>query len=91
MGGDGSGSYSDILAGIDWVLNRPERPGVVNLSIGGPRSLILNDAIEDLYNAGFSVVTSAGRSSQAGEPFHGTAPLGARLCRQKSHMLFPAT
>lgn len=31
----GSGAYSGVIAGIDWVANSPLRPAVANLSLGG--------------------------------------------------------
>jgi hypothetical protein len=52
MGADGSGSYSDIIAGMQWVRSHVQRNGyrgaVVTMSIGGPRAASLNDAVEDL-------------------------------------------
>ena len=60
----GSGSYSGVMAGLDWILS-PENPNsktqaVVNLSIGGGFSSALNAAILRLTNAGVTVVAAAG-------------------------------
>ncbi|KAL4856963.1 Extracellular serine proteinase [Chlorella vulgaris] len=63
MGNDGSGSYSNIIAGMRWVVQHVQRNGwrgVVNMSLGGPRSVALNDAAQQLIAAGIPVVTSAG-------------------------------
>ncbi|PSC70000.1 serine protease [Micractinium conductrix] len=63
MGDDGSGSYSNIIAGMNWVLQHVKKNGwrgVVNMSLGGPRSTALNDAAQQLISAGIPVVTSAG-------------------------------
>ncbi|PRW33568.1 serine protease [Chlorella sorokiniana] len=63
MGDDGSGSYSNIIAGMNWVVQHVKKNGwrgVVNMSLGGPRSTALNDAAQQLINAGIPVVTSAG-------------------------------
>ncbi|EFN53702.1 hypothetical protein CHLNCDRAFT_9713, partial [Chlorella variabilis] len=66
MGDDGSGSYSNIIAGMSWVVQHVKRNGwrgVVNMSLaGGPRSTALNDAAQQLINAGIPVVTSAGNN-----------------------------
>src|SRR5690606_31756870 len=31
----GNGSWSDVIAGLDWVANNAARPAVANLSLGG--------------------------------------------------------
>jgi hypothetical protein len=63
----GSGMYSQILAGLDWILS-PENPNsksnaVLNLSIGGSSSAAINSAIQKLTNAGITVVAAAGNES----------------------------
>jgi subtilisin family serine protease len=60
----GSGMYSQVLAGLDWILS-PQNPNsksraVLNLSIGGTSSAVLNNAIARLSNAGITVVAAAG-------------------------------
>ncbi len=60
----GSGQYSGVIASLDWILSpanpNPKSQAVLNLSIGGPKSVALNDAIERLVNAGITVVAPAG-------------------------------
>lgn len=59
----GSGSSSAVIAGLDWIAAYGSRPGVVNLSIGGPASSSLDAAAQRLVAAGFSVVAAAGNSN----------------------------
>lgn len=63
----GSGAYSIVLAGLDWILseNNPNQKAgsVLNLSIGGSYSPIINEAILKLTNAGITVVAAAGNNS----------------------------
>ena len=64
LGCSGMGSYSGVMAGLDWILS-PENPNsktqaVLNLSIGGGFSAALNAAILRLTNAGITVVAAAG-------------------------------
>jgi len=60
---DGSGFGSDVLAGIDWVINtHPGGPAVINLSLGGSFSEVLNRAVEAAVERGFIVVAAAGNS-----------------------------
>lgn len=63
----GSGSYSDIMAAInyiaDWKTKNPALPAVVNMSIGGPPFQPLENAITILITKGVSVVVAAGNES----------------------------
>lgn len=59
----GSGSSSQLLAGLDWVAAQGAQPGVVNLSLGGPVSAALDAAAQRLAGLGFSVVAAAGNSN----------------------------
>lgn len=48
----GSGSYADVLAGINWVANdvkNGKKKNVANMSLGGPKNQQLNDAMEGDY------------------------------------------
>ena len=66
LGSDGSGYYSDIIAGIEYVLDNPEIR-VVNMSLGGPKSSAtapLRDAIQRLVEAGVIVCIAAGNETQ---------------------------
>lgn len=58
---DGYGSYSGILAGLDWVLANKTGPSVVNMSIQGEGQLtVVNEAIEEAFDNGIVVVIAAG-------------------------------
>lgn len=46
LGNSGSGSYSGIIAGIDYVAENATPGDVANMSLGGPRSQAVNDAVE---------------------------------------------
>lgn len=59
----GSGSSSAVIAGLDWIAAYGSRPGVVNMSIGGPAFSSLDAAAQRLVAAGFSVVAAAGNSN----------------------------
>ncbi len=66
LGGDGSGYYSDIIAGIEYVLENPEIR-VVNMSLGGSKSSAtdpLAEAIQRLVDSGVIVCIAAGNESQ---------------------------
>jgi subtilisin family serine protease len=60
----GSGRLSDVLEGLDFVArdHAPGRPAVVNLSLGGSRSSVLDAAVQALVADGVTVVAAAGNS-----------------------------
>ncbi|MGX5715680.1 S8 family serine peptidase [Arthrobacter sp. MAHUQ-56] len=62
---DGSGLYSDVIAGLDWVAanHRDGTPSVVNLSIGGPASNTLDAAVQAVIADGVSAIVAAGNSA----------------------------
>lgn len=59
----GSGSYSGIIAGINWVKDYGQRPAVINMSLGGPVYQSLNDTIAAAHAAGVTVVVAAGNET----------------------------
>jgi subtilisin family serine protease len=64
LGDDGSGTYDNVIAGIDWVigkkLSKPDSPMVINMSLGGPYNELLNVAVQAATDAGITVVVAAG-------------------------------
>jgi subtilisin family serine protease len=60
----GSGSFSGIIAGIDWVRLNRTNPAVANLSLGGGYSASLNTAVTNLANSGVFVAVAAGNENQ---------------------------
>jgi len=59
----GSGSVSDVIAGLDYVANSGIRPAVANLSLGGSLSTALNQAVAGAVAHGVTVVVAAGNST----------------------------
>lgn len=67
--GDETGTTSGIIAGISWTVNdvvAKKRAGksVINMSLTGGSSTILNDAVQKAIDAGITVVAAAGNSNQ---------------------------
>ena len=59
----GSGSGTQLLAGLDWIAANGTRPGVVNMSLGGSAFPALDAAAQRLASTGFTVVVAAGNSN----------------------------
>ncbi|MFI1286025.1 S8 family serine peptidase [Streptomyces sp. NPDC020858] len=63
LGCDGKGTWSGIIAGMDWVAKNAKQPAVLNGSLGGDRSAAVNDAATALSDAGVLPVIAAGNSA----------------------------
>lgn len=55
----GSGSYSALIAGIDWVTKNRLLPAVANISIAGTKSTSVNSAVEASIAAGVVYAVAA--------------------------------
>ncbi|KAF5665061.1 alkaline protease (oryzin) [Fusarium heterosporum] len=67
--GDDFGSTSGILDGLGWTVNdvvSKKRAGkaVINMSLSGASSQILNDAVQKAIDAGIPVIAAAGNENQ---------------------------
>jgi subtilisin family serine protease len=58
----GSGTWSQVIAGIDWVAANHQSPAVANMSLGGSKSLSVNTAVENAVAAGVTFAVAAGNS-----------------------------
>ncbi len=66
LGCNGSGAYSGVIAGIDWaVANHTSGPAVMNLSLTGPVSSAVDDAIARAVADGITVAVAAGNNTGA--------------------------
>ncbi|EFW20362.1 hypothetical protein D8B26_003245 [Coccidioides posadasii str. Silveira] len=66
---NGSGSYSNVISGIDWCVKYAKEHGisermVVNLSLGGGYSQAVNQAAENAVLAGMFVSAAVGGSNR---------------------------
>ena len=59
----GSGSTSGVIAGVDWVRQNHIAPAVANMSLGGGASTALDNAVNNLHNAGVTIAVAAGNSN----------------------------
>jgi subtilisin family serine protease len=65
----GSGSWSQIIAGIDWVTaNHGPATAVANMSLGGGFSQAVNDAVENSIASGVVYAIAAGNGNIFGIP-----------------------
>lgn len=57
---NGSGSYSNVIAGVNWVTANRIPPAVANLSLGGSISTALDNAVNASIAAGVTYTVAAG-------------------------------
>jgi aqualysin 1 len=62
----GSGSWSGVIAGMDWVTANRVLPAVANMSLGGGASTAVDDATKRMIAAGVSTSVAAGNGNQGG-------------------------
>ena len=64
---NGQGSTTDIVDGLNWVMNNTKstgRPSVASMSLGGSASQALDDAVSALIASGVQVAAAAGNEAQ---------------------------
>jgi serine protease len=71
----GSGSWSTVIAGLEWIMANGVRPAVVNMSLSGLTSEAVNTAVENVVAAGIVVVVAAGNDDRDA---CGRSPAGAQ-------------
>jgi len=65
LGCDNKGSWSRIIAGIDWVTANARKPAVANMSLGGSGSRAVDEAVARSINSG--VVYTIAAMNDAGD------------------------
>ncbi len=63
FGCEGSGYTSTVIAGVEWVTANAIKPAVANMSLGGPVSSSLDQAVQASINSGVTYVVSAGNDN----------------------------
>lgn len=59
---NGQGENSSVLAALDWIISNHQKPAVVNMSVGGPKSPSVDNAVKAVIDEGISVIVAAGNS-----------------------------
>jgi subtilisin family serine protease len=63
---NGSGTWSGVIAGMDWVTAHRNGPSVANMSLGGGASGSVDDAVRRMIASGVSTAVAAGNGNSAG-------------------------
>jgi subtilisin family serine protease len=62
----GSGSWSGVIAGLDWVTANHKTPAVANMSLGGAANSSVDDAVRRMIASGVATAIAAGNGNQGG-------------------------
>jgi subtilisin family serine protease len=64
----GSGSWSQVIAGIDWVTgdHTAGTPAVANMSLGGGANTSVDTAVQNMINDGVATAVAAGNGNRGG-------------------------
>ncbi|ORZ37262.1 peptidase S8/S53 domain-containing protein [Catenaria anguillulae PL171] len=67
LDGQGSGSYSGVIAGIQWVAEQVKSSGdkkaVASMSLGGPKNDAINQAVQAAISGGVTFAVAAGNEN----------------------------
>jgi subtilisin family serine protease len=63
----GSGTWSGVIAGVDWVTENHAKPAVANMSLGGGAYSAVDDAVRGSIARGVSYAVAAGNGNQGGK------------------------
>ncbi|KAG8925474.1 subtilisin-like serine protease [Tulasnella sp. 418] len=67
LGDDGSGTVSNVIGGIDWVIGQHRslgKPSIISMSLGGPVNRAIDDAVNSAADKGIFVVVAAGNEGE---------------------------
>jgi subtilisin family serine protease len=62
----GSGTWSGVIAGMDWVAANHSGPSVANMSLGGGANTSVDDAVRRMIASGVATAIAAGNGNQGG-------------------------
>jgi aqualysin 1 len=74
---DGEGTHSSVLKGVDWVTANAVKPAVANMSLAGPTSRTLDDAVRASARSGVFYTLAAGDNSASNACKFSPARVGA--------------
>ena len=82
LGCGGGGPISGVIKGVDWVTKNAAKPAIANMSLGGPTSQALDDAVRNSAASGVLYSIAAGNDA---EPACDYSPARAGLAREDTN------
>jgi len=82
---NGSGSYSDVIAGVDYVAANGAAGDVANMSLGGPVSTALDNAVAACGAAGIRMAIAAGNDGDDASNYSPSRVNGTNIYTVSAH------
>lgn len=60
---NGQGENSSVIAALNWVIMNHKKPAVINMSVGGSKSISVDNAVNKAVARGIPVIVAAGNSA----------------------------
>ncbi|WP_033440368.1 S8 family peptidase [Saccharothrix sp. NRRL B-16314] len=60
----GAGQWSQVIAGVDWVVGNAVKPAVANMSLGGRAQVSVDDAVRKAIAAGVTFAVASGNDNR---------------------------
>ncbi|MFE2754184.1 S8 family serine peptidase [Actinosynnema sp. NPDC059335] len=60
----GSGQWSQIVGGLDWVAQHAAKPAVANMSLGGSANTSVDNAVKKTVQAGITIAVASGNDGR---------------------------
>lgn len=79
MNCDGTGAWSAIIKGIDWVVQNKKGPAILNMSLGGLAHKALDDALHKAISKGVVAVVASGNNGKEDKPYDACVNSPARV------------
>jgi subtilisin family serine protease len=85
LANNGGGSYAGIISGIDYVRSNAWAGDVANMSLGGPASSALDNAVINLANKGVWCIIAAGNDYRNANSYSPARVNGTYIYTVSSH------
>ncbi len=61
---NGAGTLAGVIGGLEWIASYAVFPAAVNMSLGGLKDDLLNEAVNNISDMGIPVIVAAGNSGE---------------------------
>jgi subtilisin family serine protease len=74
LGSNGNGKNSDLIHALEWVATHRTGPSIIHLSLGGPKSRVLDEVVATMTAGDIPVIIAAGNADRDACDFRYSPP-----------------